>query len=274
MQSCLDTIIRKDSIFFIFNNIYLPGLRQFGNKDPDSTMGFVKYRMHFNRELKKLPFESNAAIVFDNNKAIYTNSPKGYFKPGHSFGAIGGYNMFLGTNMKDGNYFSLGASISPYAPYRKYLQGELYLGYLQFPEKLVDNRTENKDTVINSGTFHIFAREIYARSKIIKLDLVPLQLRYNINNWIGVGAGTQLSFNAWQRINNREVIRMQQQQNPTPIVIEKTYPTTTWFTAFDAAVFADLQVGRVRMGPVAGLRYLHYFRNPWNGLYIYVAWRF
>ena len=60
-QSCIDTIIRKDSIFFVFRNVYLPGLRQEGNRNPDSTIGFVKYRMHFNKKLKKLPFESNAA---------------------------------------------------------------------------------------------------------------------------------------------------------------------------------------------------------------------
>ena len=141
-QSCLDTIIQKDSIYFVFNNIYLPGLRQQGFSDPDSTMGFIKYRMHFNKELKKLPFESNAAIIFDKNKPIYTNSQKGYFKPGKSYGVIAGYNFFFGNNVKDENYFAIGGSISPYAPHRKYLQEELYAGYMQFPEKLVDVRTE------------------------------------------------------------------------------------------------------------------------------------
>jgi hypothetical protein len=272
-RSCFDTIIHKDSIYFVFNNIYLPGLRQTGFNDPDSTMGFIKYRLHFNKQLKKLPFVSNAAIVFDNNKPIYTNSPKGYFKPGKSFGIIAGYNLFFGKNAKDENYFSIGGSISPYAPYRKYLQEELYLGYLQFPEKLIDNRTENKDTVINSGTFHIFAREIFAKSKIIKLDVVPVQLRYNLFHWMGAGLGSILSFDAYSKINNREVIHMQQQPNPTPIIIEKTYPTSNWFTNIDVAVFADVQFGRVRVGPVLGARFMHYFRFPRNGLYAYLAWR-
>ena len=237
-------------------------------------MGFIKYRLHFNKELKKLPFVSNAAIVFDNNKPIYTNSPKGYFKPGKSFGIIAGYNLFFGKNGKDENYFSIGVSLSPYAPYRKYLQEELYLGYLQFPEKLIYNRTENKDTVINSGTFHIFQREGFAKSKIIKLDLVPVQLRYNFFNWMGAGVGSILSFDAYTKITNRQVIHMQQQPNPTPIIIEKTYPTSNWFTNVDVAVFADVQFGRVRVGPVLGARYIHYFRVPRNGLYAYLAWRF
>lgn len=273
VQSCLDTIIHRDSIYFIFKNIYLPGLRQQGFSDPDSTTGFIKYRLHFNRELKKLPFTSKAAIVFDNNKPIYTNSPKGYFKPGKSFGVLAGYNFFFGKNNKNGNYFSIGASISPYAPHRKYLQEELYVGYLQFPEKLVGARAENKDTMINNTTFRIFQREIFAKSKIVKLDLVPLQLRYNFFNWLGGGIGSIFSFDAYTKVNNREKIYMQQQPNPTPVVIGKEYPTAAWFTNFDAAVFADLQFGRVRVGPVLGVRFIHYFRIPRNGLYTYLAWR-
>jgi hypothetical protein len=272
-QSCFDTIIHKDSIYFYFYNIYLPGLRQQGFNDPDSTIGFIKYRMHFNKELKKLPFESNAAIIFDNNKPIYTNRQKGYFKPGRSFGIMAGYNFYFDENLKEENYFSIGGSISPYAPHRKYLQGELYLGYLQFPERLVDFRTDNKDTIINSVQYYIFQRETFAKTKIIKLDLVALQLRYNFFNWIGAGLGSILSFNAYTRFSNRQVIYMQLQPNPTPVIVEKTYPTSKWFTGFDAAVFADAQFGRVRVGPVLGARFIHYFRVPRNGLYVYLAWR-
>jgi len=272
-RSCFDTIIHKDSIYFIFNNIYLPGLRQQGFSDPDSTIGFVKYRLQFNNKLKKLPFISNAAIVFDNNKPIYTNNQKGYFKPGKSYGVIAGYNFYFDKNLKEENYFSIGGSISPYAPYRKYLQEELYLGYLQFPERQVGFGTVNKDTIINSVQYHIFQRETFARPKIIKLDIVPLQLRYNFLNWMGGGIGSILSFNAYNRSNNREVIYMQQQPNPTPIIVSKEYPISKWFTGFDAALFADVQFGRVRVGPVVGARFIHYFRVPRNGLYAYLAWR-
>ena len=272
-QSCLDTIIHKDSIFFIFRNIYLPGLRQEGMTDPDSTVGYVKYRLHFNKTLKKLPFQSNAAIVFDNNKVIYTNSPKGYFKPGNSPGIIVGYNQFLGKNFKNENYFSIGASISPYSPYKKYLQAEILFGYLQLPEQFVGAFTSNVDTVINSATFRILGREIYSKQKIFKLDLVPLQLRKNINDWFGAGAGTLISVNALTKFNNREVLHMVQQPNPTQITLPKTYTATKWFSNFDVALFGDLQLGRVRLGPVGGVRFLHYFRVPRNCVFLYAAWR-
>ena len=274
-QSCLDSIIQKDSIYFLFNNIYLPGLRQQGFSDPDSTMGFIKYRMHFNKDLKKLPFESNAAIIFDNNKPIYTNSQRGYFKPGKSYGIIAGFNFSIDKNRKDENYISIGGSISPYAPHRKYLQAELYFGYLQLPEKLIDARTENKDTVINTTTFHIFQREIFARPKIVKLDIVPVQLRYNLCNWIGGGLGSMLSVDAYTKTNNRQVIYMQQVMPPAPglIKMEGSSATTSWFTNIDVAAFADIQFGRVRVGPVLGARFIHYFRFPRNSLFAYLAWR-
>jgi hypothetical protein len=272
-QSCFDTIIHKDSIYFNFRNIYLPGLRQQGFSDPDSTMGFVKYRLQFNKQLKKLPFISNAAIIFDNNKPIYTNSQKGYFKPGKSYGIIAGYNFYFDKNLQAENYFSIGGSISPYAPHRKYLQGELYAGYLQFPEKLIGNTTENKDTIINNNTFRIFRRDGYAKSAIIKLDLVAAQIRYNFLNRVGAGLGSILSFDAFTKVNNRQVIYMQQQPNPTPVILEKEFPSSKWFSNVDVAVFADVQFGRVRVGPVVGARFIHYFRVPRNGLYAYLAWR-
>lgn len=272
-QSCLDTIVHKDSIYFIFRNIYLPGLRQQGFNDPDSTIGFVKYRMHFSKKLKKLPFTSNAAIIFDNNKPIYTNNQKGYFKPGKSFGIALGYNYNFDRLLKDENYFSIGGTISPYAPQHKYLQEEIYFGY-HFPKELNTAFTENKDTVINSTMYHIFGREFCSQTHVIKLDLVPVQLRYNITNWIGAGVGSILSFNGYTRNNIRETVHMQQQPNPGVIDVEKMYHTVKWFTNFDVAAFADLQLGRVRVGPVLGIRYIHYFRAPRNSLYAYIAWRF
>lgn len=275
-QSCLDTIIHKDSVWFVFKNIYLPGLRQQGFSDIDSTTGFVKYRMHFSKDLKKLPFESGAVIVFDNNEPVRTNGARGYFKPGNSPAVILGYNKLIGkkgNSINDENYLMIGASISPFSPYKKYLQAEALLGYLNQPEKLLSTRTENKDTVINATNYRIIQRQIYGRSSIILLDLVPLQLRYNINDWIGAGAGSLLSFNAYTKRKNREVLLVIQQPNPTPISFEKRYTNSSWFDRFDFALFGDVQFGRARVGPVLGVRWLHYFRFPQNRLFIYAAWR-
>ena len=275
-QSCLDTIIHKDSIWFVFKNIYLPGLKQQGFSDIDSTIGYIKYRMHFSKEMKKIPFKSGAVIVFDNNEPIRTNGARGYFKPGNSPSVILGYNKGLGNQGKstaDGNYLMIGAAISPLSPYKKYLQAEVLAGYLNEPEKFLGSQTVNKDTVINAATYRILQRSVYSKQSIVLLDMVPLQLRYNINNWIGAGAGTMLSFHAYTKWKNREQLLLIQQPNPTPISLEKKYTWSKWFNRFDLALFGDIQFGRARLGPVLGARYLHYFRYPQNRLFIYAAWR-
>ena len=273
-QSCLDTIIRKDSIWFVFKNIYLPGLRQLGFIDIDSTIGFIKYKMNFSKELKKLPFESGASIVFDNNEPIRTNRARGYFKPGNSPAVIAGYNTLIGNQGKSanaGNYLMIGAGISPFSPYKKYLQAEVLLGYLYQPENFLGSRIENKDTVINATNYRILRRDIYSKQSIILLDLVPLQLRYNLNGWVGAGAGTLLSFNAYTKWKNRELLQVIQPPNPAQIGLEKKYTISKWFNRFDFALFGDVQFGRARVGPVLGVRYIHYFRFPENRLFIYAS---
>jgi hypothetical protein len=276
-QSCLDTIIRNDSLFFVFKNIYLPGLHQPDFSDPDSTTGFVKYKIHFSKEMKKLPFDTKAALVFDKNQPVYTNGAKGYFKPGRSIGAIIGYNKLIGVQGKNNNhenFWMVGASISPFSPYKKYLQGEILVGMQQFPEELAENRTENKDTNINGNQHHIFARQIYQKQTIIKLDLVPLEIRYNIIDYAGAGLGTVISFDAYTKNNYREVLQVVRPPDPTPFTIDKTGGNSVqWFHRVDFALFADVQFGKVRVGPVAGVRYLHYFRFPQNRLFFYVSWR-
>src|SRR3546814_15226552 len=72
-QSCLDTVTTADSVHFIFRNIYLPGKRQQGINDADSTKGFVEFYARLREKPPKLPFYTQAAIVFDRNEHIKTN---------------------------------------------------------------------------------------------------------------------------------------------------------------------------------------------------------
>ena len=274
-QGCLDTIIHHDSIYFVFKNIYLPGLRQEEMRDPDSTIGFVKYRLHFNKKLKKIPFESKAAIIFDNNEVIYTNSPRGYFKPGKSPAAIIGYNKFLGDPGKSNNnenYWMMGGSISSYSSYKKYLQAELFIGLYKIPEQFV-NRAQNIDTTINNTPWLIIFRDTYEKRKVYQLDLVPFQLRYNFFEFGGAGIGTQLSFDASTQTTYHKQMLLQPQGGGQPMTLTEDGKQTRWFNRFDLALFGDVQIGKVRVGPVAGIRYLHYFRFPQNRLLIYAAWR-
>src|SRR5258707_11518198 len=99
-QSCIDTIRRGDSLYFVFNNIYLPGLQQEGVADKDSTRGFVEFGIRFNKKPKKIPFSTRAAIVFDRNEPVITNRSTAKFIKGISPGLMAGY-VYSPSN---GNY--------------------------------------------------------------------------------------------------------------------------------------------------------------------------
>ena len=122
--SCIDTIIKKDQIHFTFKNIYVPGSNQKNVTDKDSTKGFVKYSMKFNKDFHKVKTKSKTAIIFDKNKPVITNYAVTRFLPGLSIGIKAGYNYF--KDIENSKSYFVGATFSPYKSYRFYCQSELY----------------------------------------------------------------------------------------------------------------------------------------------------
>ncbi|RKD19634.1 hypothetical protein BCY91_12895 [Pelobium manganitolerans] len=282
--SVLDTLSNKDSVHFVFRNIYLPGTQQEGVNDADSTKGFVEYSIKFKKKPKKLPFESGAAIVFDKNEPIYTNRSRGKFKPGISPGIISGYG-FLGTKKTLNNYgnknYSLGFSVSPYSPYRKYLQAELYLGYYNASNEFLGEAQNFKmrDTVINNRDgYLITGRSYYAQTTRLNLDVVPLQLRYNINSFVGLGVGGifSLSINEKRKIQQFSTISGRQATGTEQTFVDERQVSslTKSFASVNTAGFVDLQLGLVRKGPALGLRYIQSLNYNDGRFFSYLSWKF
>jgi len=279
-QSCLDTIIRKDSIFFVFNNIYLKGVKQEGVEDQDSTKGFIKYRIRFSKELKKLPFTSQAAIVFDKNEPVITNRSKGRFKPGLSPGVILGY----GKGMSKGELplgipaGTLGFTISAFAPYKPYFQAELYFNVQQKNETLKSFSRDQRDTTIGTGKYLVIGRENYEVVSRTTMDVVPVHLRYNITGWLGVGAGIMVSVVTSEKTQEKKVVQATEMVVPPPGTVQRFQnlagTITKNFSAADGAIFADLNIGKVRAGPALGIRILQYVKDPQQRLFFYGIWRF
>ncbi len=282
--SVLDTLSSKDSVNFIFRNIYLKGTQQDGVSDADSTKGFVEYNIEFAKKPKKKPFDSGASIIFDKNEPIYTNKSKGKFKSGISPGIITGYGM-LGTKKTFNEYgdesFSLGFSISPFSPYRKYLQAEIYLGYYNYSNEF-KGAAENfklKDTTLNGRDGYLISgREFSAQNSRLNIDLVPLQLRYNINSFIGLGAGGIFSLTINQKTKNFQKTFLQLRQ-AGPDVQKITdeiilASTSKRFSEINTAGFVDIQLGLVRKGPVLGFRYIRSFTVADDRLFTYLSWKF
>jgi len=281
-QSCMDTLIRKDSINFIFKNIYLPGVQQDGVNNTDSTKGFVEYTIRFKEKPKKQPFSSGAAIIFDKNEPIYTNKARGKFKPGISPGIITGYGFLGGKNTMTefGNKnVSLGFTISPYSPYRKYLQAELFINSYNSSDPIV-RMSDNikKDTVINNRDGYIInSRNYYTESKRIDIDVVPIQLRYNLNSYIGLGIGGIASFTLSEKGTvNEKLLLSQRGANGQINNLDIEKPAGDFkknFADINSAVFGDVQIGLVRKGPALGFRYIKSLTLKDQRLFTYLSWK-
>jgi hypothetical protein len=280
-QSCLNTTLKADSIHFVFNNIYLPGLQQKGVNDADSTMGFVEYKIRFKEKPEKLPIKSGAAIVFDKNKPIYTNRAVGRFKMGLSPGLILGYGFPFETNNQ--NYLNhknlvIGASLSPYASHRYYWQVELYLNSFKENTYLAGTDLSRKDTVINNTAYQVLAKELYKTNKVMTINAVPLQMRYNINKYIGAGAGTLVALDLYQKTSDELRYKLRTtnaQGTSTDSELNRDLGSIKDnFSDFRLSFFADVQIGWVRVGPTLGFRYLYDTKSSNNRLSTYIAWKF
>lgn len=278
-QSCLDTIVRKDSIFFVFNNIYLPGVRQEGVNDTDSTKGFIRYRVRFQKEMKKLPFKSQASIVFDKNEPVITNHSTGRWAPGLSLVGIAGYGMSFtsDTGRKDPRDLVIGVGLSPYSPYRIYIQPEIYFNFRQKTETLVEASRIGRDTSIGDRKFVIRGRQRFAVRSAVLFDVVPVHVRYNLNRFIGVGLGVQASVTAFAKEYERRVIFLTETGTNIPVdttVERNTKADHKNFRTYNSAIFADLNIGLARVGPALGVRYQYFLEAPRSRLFVYATWRF
>ena len=281
-QSCLKTFFRADSVHFVFTNIYLPGMQQKGVNDADSTQGFVEYKIRFKEKPPKLPIKSGAAIVFDKNEPIYTNRAAGRFKMGLSPGVIVGYGFPFETD--NNNYLNhkniaLGATLSPYASHRYYWQVELYFNSFNEKTYRIPMDTEvRKDTIINNVAYQIMDKQLYKTTKVATINAVPLQMRYNLNKYVGIGAGALVALDMYNRTSSELRYKLRS-QNASGTVSDVDLNRAMddlkdSFSEVRASLFADIQLGLVRVGPALGFRYIYNPKTNNNRMTTYVSWKF
>jgi hypothetical protein len=223
----------------------------------------------------KQSFQSSAAIVFDKNEPIYTNRSTGKFKKGLSPGIIAGYGMVPGKKADLGKHnLVLGATLSEFAPHKRYWQWELYV---QQYSTLEDGftRRDGGDTVIANGVgFKLNYRERYNRTKVFSINAVPAQFRYNFSSFISAGAGVLVSAEVSRTTTRMYRVEFAQPNTLNMDKFEKEEgKTTESFASWRGALFADVQVGRVRTGPAIGLRFLQYTNPSHQQLLVYASWK-
>lgn len=268
--SCLDTIILKNQIHFTFRNIYLPGSNQKNVKEKDSTKGFVKYSMKFNKDFHKMKTKSRTAIIFDKNEPIITNYATTRFLPGISIGAKMGYNYY--TNLQKSTSYFVGATISPFKSYRLYWQAEWLNGTHNYTQK---NQTTETIVQNGNGIRQLQLVKTQNFSENITTE-IPLLVRYNINNYIGIGLGIQANLHLSSKIKTNTITELYETEKPQ-ILLNTTSNNTQEnqkFKNFQQGFLLDLTLGAARIGPSLGARYVLNLKENFNYLQLYGIWKF
>ena len=257
--SCVETIHRNDSVYFEFRNIYIPGLQQEAVTDKDSTTGFIEYSVRFLKKPKKIPFSAQASIAFDKHPPIVTNRATARFIKGLSPGFMAGYSVLPGN----GGYsasgpIQFGYVLAPYAPSRPYFQIEAFVGLLQqdaFTSAVVKDQ---QDTLIGGLPFVVTGRQSKTTTQRNSFEITPLHYRYNVSDWFAIGAGAMAQINISEQTTVENTIYFTTQALPLKVMTAASTSRSAvrWLGSWNAAPFVDLQIGRVRHGPVLGIRYM------------------
>ena len=268
--SCLDTIFTDSQVIFTFKNIYLPGSEQKGVMDKDSTKGFVKYSIKFGKDFHKKNTKSQTAIVFDKNDPIMTNYSTTRFIPGISIGAKVGYNYY--PELEASTSYFIGATISPYKSYRWYWQVEWLNSFNSYTSKV----TIFEEFTGGARGFRQLQRRTTSNSYESINWEVPVLVRYNINNYIGVGAGIQANINISEKQNESILIEDFEGDRADFLIDSRMQvnETTESFTNFKAGLLFEITGGFARIGPSVGARYVLNSENERNYWQLYAIWKF
>jgi len=274
--SCIDTTFTDTKAIFTFKNIYLPGSEQKNVKEYDSTKGFVKYSIKLAKDFHKKKTKSRTEIYFDKNEPIVTNYATTRFLPGISIGAKAGY--MITPDLDNHQEYFVGATISPYKSYRGYLQAEIMLSRSTFDDF---SSFTQETTQPATGFIESFAIENLEQHLNFSLYLVPISYRYNLNNFLAIGAGVQLKLD----LSSKYCVKTSGEYSlliPSEGIVfrDDTKDFTNLenfkdtFNHFETGVFAGFNVGFARIGPSAGVRYVYNFNTPHEQIQLYGIWKF
>ena len=271
LYSCLDTTYTDTQAIFTFKNIYLPGSEQKNVKEYDSTKGFVKYSIKFAKDFHKKKTKSRTSIIFDKNDPIITNYSTTRFLPGISIGLKVGYNSFSNLNNSESYFF--GATLSPFKSYRWYWQVELMNNFHNY-----EANTQVREEIVEDASGFRFRQHTTTNVSYKNIDWdIPMLIRYNINNYIALGAGLQNTISISEKQNQAIFIEQYEGVQPDAPVfntIEDGYTTTNPFTNLRTGLLFEATAGFARIGPSLGARYIMNFENDFNYFHLYAIWKF
>lgn len=268
--SCLDTIIKQKQIHFIFKNIYLPGSTQKNVTEKDSTKGFVKYTMKLAKDFHKQTTRSRTSIFFDKNEPVITNYAVTRFKPGICIGAKTGYNLF--PALENSRSYFVAATVSPFKSYRWYWQAEWQNSLHKY-----DSKTVIHDELVTGTNGVQQLHRTTTKSSFDNVTMeIPVLMRYNINNYFGVGAGVLAGLNVSGSQDKASKLEIFEGPNTNFLLKEASRfeSTKESFSQFKSGVLLDFTAGFSRIGPSVGIRYILPFEKNFNYWQFYAIWKF
>ncbi|MCK0145497.1 PKD domain-containing protein [Arenibacter sp. F26102] len=267
--SCLDTTFLKNKAIFTFKNIYLPGTEQKNVQEKDSTKGYVNYSIRFAKDFHKKKTKSRTAIIFDKNEPIITNYATTRFTPGISIGVKAGYNYY--PNIENAKSYFLSAVVSPYKPYRLYGQAEFSNSFN------TSTNASSVDQIVDdprNGGKGLQRTIKTTEEKNVNWE-VPILLRYNLNNYIGIGTGIQANINVSTRANNSVTVENYEGDTDQFLIDSNTDSNSTKesFTNLGTGILFDVTAGFSRLGPSFGARYILNNKTDFSYWQLYALWR-
>jgi len=226
--------------------------------------------MKFGEDFHKVKTQSRTSIIFDKNEPIITNYATTRFLPGISIGAKAGYNFYPDLD-KSTSYF-VGATLSPFKSYRFYWQVEWVNALNQYNSAT----TVVYESNINAnGIRHLVRTTTSTENKNVNWE-VPVLIRYNINNYIGIGAGIQANINVSAEQNQSVKVDTYDGDKEIFLINSTTNSNTVKnsFTDIKTGLLFDLTAGFSRIGPSLGARYVINFEQNFNYFQVYGIWKF
>jgi PKD repeat protein len=174
-----------------FHNAQLAGKTK-GMLDKDLNDGFVTYKLYpIQKGIKKKSLASRAVVTFDGEETP-TNTSKVNFTRGMWWGAKVGMNY--DPLSKTSNYF-IGATLSPYREVRPYLQFEVMMDVNQLARQefyIGDSTRVTVDNQICQDCYRDSILRVTDNVKQSALNIVPLQVRWDLSKVLSIGAGTSM----------------------------------------------------------------------------------
>ena len=141
-----------------------------------------------------------------------------------------------------------------------------------------DAKTDIREEFIQDAQGLRFLQRTTSNNSFENIDWdVPVLIRYNLNNYIGLGAGVQNTISLSEK-QNKSVLVEQFEGDTTdgPIIGSKedTSNSTNSFTNLRTGLLFEATAGFARIGPSLGARYIMNFENNFNYWQFYAIWRF